>query len=190
MSRLTSPSEWVAPLAPIVSLAILPLGPVLFPRAYLVLLFSYFVVFLYSQVNHLCKFFITARRMRRVIRKWNFRLGSDSSDGVTSVDRQEEKSGLLITRSREDTAASSSSRADSPNFTRDRTVLIDNNRSNFQTDFADIEDRLQFYQDPTYMHAFIIPNYCEPEGLLRDTINRLATHRYVLYCNHLLISRI
>ncbi|KAI8136725.1 hypothetical protein BJV82DRAFT_526617 [Fennellomyces sp. T-0311] len=145
MSHLASPAEWVAPIVSLLSLAILPLGPILFPRAYLMLLFAYFSLFLYSQINHLCKFYLTARRMRRTISKWNARLASTCPCDDT------------------DLAASSSSRADSPSFTRGRIV--------------DIEQKLQYYEDPHYLHAFIIPNYCEPEGLLCDTISRLAGHR-------------
>ncbi|EIE83143.1 hypothetical protein RO3G_07848 [Rhizopus delemar RA 99-880] len=32
-------------------------------------------------------------------------------------------------------------------------------------------------QDPHFIHTFIIPNYSEPEPLLRDTIGKLAVHR-------------
>ncbi|KAI9489462.1 hypothetical protein BDB00DRAFT_843008 [Zychaea mexicana] len=159
MSHLTSPSEWVAPIVSLLSLAILPLGPVLFPRAYLILLFVYFFVFLYSQVNHLCKFYLTARRMRRTISKWNARLAATCSSASASCDDDTSGYGDLI----DDAKASSSGRIESPNFTRGRIV--------------DIEEKLQYYEDPRFMHAFIIPNYCEPEGLLRDTIGRLANHR-------------
>ncbi|KAG2227100.1 hypothetical protein INT45_003830 [Circinella minor] len=163
MSHLTSPSEWVAPIVSLLSLAILPLGPILFPRAYLILLFTYFFVFLYSQVNHLCKFYLTARRMRRTINKWNARLAAmgpkfPNSSNNTSTTTTPTNIDLM-----DDSIASSSSRIESPNFTRGRIV--------------DIEEKLQYYEDPRFIHAFIIPNYCEPEALLRDTINRLASHR-------------
>ena len=165
MSHLTSPSEWVAPIVSLLSLAILPLGPILFPRAYLILLFTYFFVFLYSQVNHLCKFYLTARRMRRTINKWNARLAatgpkfSNNTNNTTTTTTTPPNTMDLM----DDSIASSSSRIESPNFTRGRMV--------------DIEEKLQYYEDPRFIHAFIIPNYCEPEGLLRDTIDRLASHR-------------
>jgi hypothetical protein len=41
----------------------------------------------------------------------------------------------------------------------------------------DVEEKLQYYEDTHYFHAFIVPNYAEPEGLLKDTIERIASHR-------------
>ncbi|KAI9255223.1 hypothetical protein BDA99DRAFT_562489 [Phascolomyces articulosus] len=179
--HLTSPSEWVAPTVSLLSLAILPLGPILFPRAYLILLFTYFFVFLYSQVNHLCKFYLTARRMRRTINKWNARLAATtpSSSCKTLSGHNDNKNNINGNNNDHHTThhsdhhhhhpmvdnsiASTSSRIESPNLTRERMV--------------DIEEKLQYYEDPRFMHAFIIPNYCEPEALLRDTIGRLASHR-------------
>ncbi|KAI9318533.1 hypothetical protein BX666DRAFT_1855477 [Dichotomocladium elegans] len=117
MSYLSSPAEWVAPFVSLLCLAILPAGPVLFPRAYMLLLFTYFSTFLYSQVNHMCKFALMARRL----------VGSPAYS------------------------------------TRGRSV----------------DEKLCYSAScPHHIHAFIIPNYCEPEGLLRDTIGRLATHSY------------
>lgn len=136
MSRLCSPSEWVAPLVPIASLAILPLGPLFFPRTYLLVLFAYFTVFLYTQLNHVRKFWLTSRKIRMTIRKWNKRLGTYRETSGTKKDDIE------------------------------------------YTDTLDeVEEKLQYYQDPHYFHAFIIPNYCEPEELLKDTIERIANHR-------------
>lgn len=144
MSHLLSPAEWVAPVVSLASLAILPAGPILFPRAYMVLLFVYFSVFLYTQVNHMCKFFLMARRLCSTINK-----------------TIQETPSLLPD-------ANSTSRVDSPSScTRERSTAID------------IEEKLYHDDNETgsYIHAFIIPNYCEPEGLLCDTINRLASHR-------------
>ncbi|KAJ8655307.1 hypothetical protein O0I10_008996 [Lichtheimia ornata] len=65
--------------------------------------------------------------------------------------------------------ANSTSRIDSPSScTRERSTAID------------VEEKLYHDDNDTssYIHAFIIPNYCEPEGLLCDTINRLASHRH------------
>jgi hypothetical protein len=44
-------------------------------------------------------------------------------------------------------------------------------------DLEDMETSLQLYQDNHFIHAFIVPNYAEPEALLRDTIKRLANHK-------------
>lgn len=143
MSRLLSPSEWVAPLVPIASLAVLPLGPLFFPRTYLVVLFLYFTVFLYTQVNHVCKFFLTSRKIRMTIRKWNKRLDKTITGGNKKQD----------------------------------TEIIRHSNSDDET-LEDVEEKLQYYQDTHYFHAFIVPNYAESEGLLKDTIERIASHRY------------
>ncbi|KAI7874340.1 glycosyl transferase family group 2-domain-containing protein [Mucor mucedo] len=127
MSRLWSPAEWVAPLVPIASLAILPLGPLFFPRTYLIVLFTYFILFLYTQINHVRKFWLTSRKIKATIRKWNRRLNNKKDDSTT---------------------------------------------------LDDVEEKLQYYEDPHYYHAFILPNYCEHEDLLKDTIDRLASHSF------------
>jgi hypothetical protein len=121
MSRLSSPVEWVAPLTPILSLALLPLGPLFFPRVYLLFLFVYFTGFLYQQVNHVCKFYITSCRIRDNISDWNAAHNNQHDDNLLT---QEKGS-------------------------------------------APFE----------YIHTFVVPNYGEPEGLLKDTIGRLASHR-------------
>lgn len=150
MSRLYSPSEWVAPLVPIASLAILPLGPLFFPRFYLLVLFTYFTVFLYTQVNHVCKFWLTSRKIRMTIRKWNKRL-----DKTKQLSKREAEIDKQWT-----------------------TASSDGSSSEGEHTLDDVEEKLQYYEDPHYFHAFIIPNYCEPEGLLKDTIERIASHRY------------
>ncbi|CAG8454410.1 2031_t:CDS:2 [Ambispora leptoticha] len=43
--------------------------------------------------------------------------------------------------------------------------------------YGEMESALRLYEDDHYIHAFFIPNYEEPEPLLRDTIKRLAQHR-------------
>ncbi|CAO3591766.1 unnamed protein product [Absidia cylindrospora] len=160
MSRLYSPSEWVAPLVPLLSLLVLPLGPLLFPKSYLFLLFTYFTVFLYTQVNHVCKFYMTSCKIRATIKKWNRRLQSKSMDLAQPQPQH----------------PSASNRQASPSLTRERN---NNSAANDDNDIQVLNDaeRLEFYDDPAYIHAFIIPNYCEPEGLLKETIERLASHR-------------
>lgn len=39
------------------------------------------------------------------------------------------------------------------------------------------EEESALYDDTQLIHAFIVPNYAEPEALLRDTIKRLANHK-------------
>ncbi|CAO3585388.1 unnamed protein product [Absidia cylindrospora] len=165
MSRLYSPSEWVAPLVPLLSLFILPLGPLLFPKSYLFLLFTYFTVFLYTQVNHVCKFYMTSCKIRATIAKWNQRLRA------TAVDQQLEEH-LQI---QQQTCATS--RQNSPSITRERNSNNNNNDTDDRIQILDEIEQLQFYDDPAYIHTFIIPNYCEPDGLLKDTIERMANHR-------------
>ncbi|RCH81874.1 hypothetical protein CU097_001427 [Rhizopus azygosporus] len=108
---LNYPFELVAPMAAIASILLLPLGPLLIPRFYVIFLLVYFMCFLYTQVNHLFKFYITAKKMTKTVRRWT----------------DEEESAL--------------------------------------------------YDDTQLIHAFIVPNYAEPEALLRDTIKRLANHK-------------
>ncbi|KAI9254853.1 glycosyl transferase family group 2-domain-containing protein [Sporodiniella umbellata] len=138
MSRLNSPAEWVAPLTPIISLALLPLGPIFFPRAYVVFLFVYFTGFLYQQVNHVCKFYLSAQKIRANINKWNLKnqRNSDKSEmdkakiaNLQKIIRHDEEGGDLS------------------------------------------------FGEYHYLHTFVIPNYSEPEGLLKDTIGKLAMHR-------------
>jgi hypothetical protein len=167
MSRLYSPSEWVAPLVPLLSLLVLPLGPLLFPKPYLFLLFAYFTVFLYTQVNHVCKFYMTSCKIRSTIARWNKRLAQQS-----------------LQPSSQQHHTSVTSRQGSPNLTRERnnnSNAITTTTSTFGDDHVQILDemeRLESCDGPSFVHAFIIPNYCEPEGLLKDTIGRMANHRY------------
>ncbi|KAG1453003.1 hypothetical protein G6F56_007675 [Rhizopus delemar] len=141
MSRLNSPAEWVAPLTPIISLALLPLGPIFFPRAYVVFLFAYFTGFLYQQVNHVCKFYLSASRIRVNITKWNLKNKKNNTSDKSEVDKAKIAASLQKMKYDEEEA-----------------------------------DQLVF-QDHRYMHTFVIPNYSEPEPLLRDTIGKLAVHR-------------
>lgn len=140
--RLASPCEWVAPLTPIISLALLPLGPILFPRFYVVFLFVYFTGFLYQQVNHVCKFYLTSQRIRANIDAWN------------AIN----KNSTLNDKSMDDKAK------------------IDTYQSKNTLSELSFEEQ-SLYQEPNYIHTFVIPNYSEPEALLKDTISKLAAHR-------------
>jgi hypothetical protein len=140
MSRLSSPAEWVAPLTPIISLALLPLGPIFFPRAYIVFLFVYFTGFLYQQVNHVCKFYLTSTRIQANIAKWNI-----LNKNNTRSDKTEDDKAKIAKRS--------------------------------ARQYEDEQEEELVYQEPNYIHTFVIPNYGEPEALLKDTIGRLAVHR-------------
>jgi len=48
------------------------------------------------------------------------------------------------------------------------------------SDLTDMESSLvNTYDNDFLVHAFVIPNYAEPEALMRDTIGRIAVHKYV-----------
>lgn len=143
MSRLSSPAEWVAPLTPIISLALLPLGPIFFPRAYIVFLFVYFTGFLYQQVNHVCKFYLTSTRIQANIAKWN---------SLNKNNAQNDK-------------------------TEDDKAKIAKRSARQYVNMEDEQEEQLIYQELNYTHTFVIPNYGEPEALLKDSIGRLAVHR-------------
>jgi hypothetical protein len=145
------PFELVAPFAAIASILLLPLGPLLVPRFYLIFLIFYFSFFLYTQINHTLKFYITARRIKKTIRAWNTSQRLHPNDSSN---------------------ASSAAVSPAPTPTREGYSLEDEQ-------LVDMEASLRPFEDSKLTHAFIIPNYSEPEPLLRDTIKRLANHRYV-----------
>lgn len=155
MMLLNYPFELVAPMAAISSILLLLLGPLLIPRFYLVFLLVYFTCFLYSQINHVFKFWITSSAMRRTIRNWNQSQRINNANDKSSA-----------------SAASSGPASPSPTPTRERYAgIVDDDR------LEEMEASLKLYEDSHFVHAFIVPNYAEPEGLLRDTIKRLANHR-------------
>jgi hypothetical protein len=45
----------------------------------------------------------------------------------------------------------------------------------------EMESALKPIDESSLVHAFIVPNYAEPEGLLRDTIKRLANKGMIIY---------
>jgi hypothetical protein len=141
------PFELVAPMTAIGSVLLPPLGPLLIPRTYIVFLLLYFTVFLYTQVNHVFKFYLTATKMISTIRNWNQR-----SENTTTADTNTAPASPTTTT------------------TRERITSVD--------ELEDMETALNTtYDDSHFIHAFIVPNYAEPEALLRDTIKRLANHK-------------
>lgn len=148
-SLLNYPFELVAPMAAIASILLLPLGPLLVPRFYIVFLLIYFTVFLYTQVNHLFKFYLTANKMKKNIYNWNQRSNTEAED---------EKESTNVNMSPKNT-------------TRERITSVDDEQ------LESMETSLKLYEDSHFIHAFIVPNYAEPEALLRDTIKRLANHK-------------
>lgn len=159
MSRLSSPAEWVAPLTPIISLLLLPLGPILFPRFYVLFLFIYFTGFLYQQVNHVCKFYLSSVRIRANIDNWNL----SNRNQEPSLGGDDKNTNYPL-----DTFSSSSS-----STTRERHVVnMDDEEKGEQK-----EELITTLEPANYIHTFVIPNYGEPEALLKDSIGRLAAHR-------------
>ncbi|KAI9322314.1 hypothetical protein BX666DRAFT_1893711 [Dichotomocladium elegans] len=144
MMLLHYPFELVAPMVAISSILLLLLGPLLIPRLYLVFLLVYFTGFLYSQINHVFKFWITASTMKKKIRAWN--ANSTQQQRITA--NPSEKLNSPVTR---------------------HSALVDDER-------LDELEAMQPEVSSELIHAFIVPNYAEPEGLLRDTIKRLANH--------------
>lgn len=148
-SLLNYPFELVAPMAAIASILLLPLGPLLVPRFYIVFLLIYFTVFLYTQVNHLFKFYLTANKMKKNIYNWNQRSNTEAED-------EKERTNVNMSPK---------------NTTRERITSVDDEQ------LESMETSLKLYEDSHFIHAFIVPNYAEPEALLRDTIKRLANHK-------------
>lgn len=143
-SFMNYPFELVAPMAAIGSILLLPLGPLLIPRAYIVFLLIYFTIFLYTQVNHLFKFYITSTKMIKTIRTWNQRTPTTPTSPTTE-------------------------KAVTSPHTRERITSVE--------ELDDMETALNPIDESHFVHAFIVPNYAEPEALLRDTIKRLANHK-------------
>ncbi|CAO3591855.1 unnamed protein product [Absidia cylindrospora] len=173
-SLLNYPFELVAPMAAIVSILLLPLGPLLIPRFYLIFLLIYFTCFLYTQINHVFKFWITVSNIKKTIRNWNLNdrhnlnnsnSNNTNNDSTTTSTFHDGEKGI--------SAAASAPASPSPTPTRERysTLAEDDDR------FNEMEASLKLYEDSHFIHAFIVPNYAEPEALLRDTIKRLANHR-------------
>ncbi|CEP13421.1 hypothetical protein [Parasitella parasitica] len=144
---LNYPFELVAPMVAIGSVLLLPLGPLLIPRTYIVFLLIYFTVFLYTQVNHVFKFYTTATKMTKTIREWNLRSSKSNAEKTDN----------------------STTSPPSPTTTRERITSVE--------ELEEMETALNPQDDSHFIHAFIVPNYAEPEALLRDTIKRLANHK-------------
>lgn len=153
-------------MAAIVSILLLPLGPLLIPRLYLIFLLIYFTCFLYTQINHVFKFWITASNIKKTIRRWN-----QLHDSFPASSDNEKNGG--------GNSASSAPASPTPTPTRERYPTPMNDDDNDDERMNDMETSLKLYDDNHFVHAFIVPNYAEPEALLRDTIKRLANHRYV-----------
>ncbi|KAG2228663.1 hypothetical protein INT48_005241 [Thamnidium elegans] len=108
------PFEYVAPTICITSIILIPLGPLLIPRLWILLLSSYFFIFLSTQLNRLLKFWMTANNIKKTI-----------------------------------------------------------SQNNTTAELKDIESILVY----DLVHAIVVPNYAEPEALIRDTIQRIAVHK-------------
>ncbi|CAG8461966.1 8995_t:CDS:2 [Acaulospora morrowiae] len=155
--------ELVAPLTALAAIFILPFGPIFFPRTYIWFLLTYFTVFLYISINHFLKFCITVRNIKRNIRDWNARREHQS----TSRD--------YTTKEVVKSSATSNERTTPTRNGYTSVPMTDQFDSD--TRLNEMENALKIYDDGHYIHAFVIPNYEEPEALLRDTIKRLAQHR-------------
>lgn len=108
------PFEYVAPAICIASVIMIPLGPLLVPRLWILSLSSYFFIFLGTQLNRLVKFWMTAKNIKKTI-----------------------------------------------------------SQNNAVAELKDMESMLVY----DLVHAIVVPNYAEPEALIRDTIQRIAVHK-------------
>ncbi|CAG8447377.1 5016_t:CDS:2 [Diversispora eburnea] len=155
--------ELVAPATALGAILALLFGPVFFPRIYIWFLLTYFTTFLYISINHFLKFCLTVRNIKRNIRNWSAQQEHQSMsrdyDTKEVVKRSATINGRITPTRNGYTSVSMSN-----NFESD-------NRCN------DMESVLKLYDEGHYIHAFVIPNYQEPEPLLKDTIKRLAQHR-------------
>ncbi|CAG8742956.1 5384_t:CDS:2 [Gigaspora margarita] len=153
--------ELVAPTTAIGAVFVLLLGPIFFPRAYIWFLLAYFTTFLYISVNHFLKFCLTVRNIKKNIRDWNARQEQQSSS--RDYDSKE------VVKS----TATNNGRI-TP--TRNGYTSVSVSMTDDDNKYSEMESALKQYEGQ-YIHAFVIPNYEEPEPLLRDTIKRLAQHR-------------
>ncbi|KAI9486454.1 MAG: hypothetical protein EXX96DRAFT_549107 [Benjaminiella poitrasii] len=161
-SLLNYPFELVAPMVAIGSVLLLPLGPLLIPRIYILFLLVYFTIFLYTQVNHLFKFYITASKMTKTIRNYNNQRNTISNTNTNTTI-------ATTTTSSPELDTSPTNNTTNKTTTRERITSVE--------ELEEMETALNLYNDSHFIHAFIIPNYAEPEALLRDTIKRLANHK-------------
>lgn len=154
--------ELVAPTTALSAILILFLGPLIFPRAYIWFLLIYFVSYLFISVNHFFKFCHTVRNIKRTIRNWN--ASQEQSPARHNYSKEIVKSTATsngrITPTRKNGYSSVSTSDDLDNDIR-----------------ASEMEKAERLNDAYYIHAFVIPNYDEPEPLLRDTIKRLENHR-------------
>jgi len=156
--------ELVAPTTALSAIFILLIGPLIIPRAYLWFLLIYFLSFLFISVSHFLKFCHTVRNIKRTIRNWNV---SQEQSPTRNYSKEVVKSTATnngrITPTRNGYASVSTS-----------DDIDNDNRT------SEMEKAVKIH-DVYYIHAFVIPNYDEPEPLLRDTIKRLEQHRFLFY---------
>ncbi|CAG8537846.1 12373_t:CDS:2 [Dentiscutata erythropus] len=153
--------ELVAPTTAIGAVFVLLIGPIFFPRVYIWFLLAYFTTFLYISVNHFLKFCLTVRNIKKNIRDWNAKQEQQSSS--RDYDSKE------VVKS----TATNNGRI-TP--TRNGYTSVSVSMTDDDNKYSEMESALKQYEGQ-YIHAFVIPNYEEPEPLLRDTIKRLAQHR-------------
>ncbi|OZJ02903.1 hypothetical protein BZG36_04918, partial [Bifiguratus adelaidae] len=157
--------ELVAPVSAISAVFLLFFGPILATRFYLLLLVVYFCGFLVLQSFHFYKFYLTVGKIKKVVRHWN------ASQRAYTHAAHASTSSILTSRSASTDTSTPTSGASTP--TRLSSSLLEDER------LEEMEATLKLYEDAEFVHAFIVPNYGEPEALLRDTIKRLSHHRWL-----------
>ncbi|KAG9301145.1 hypothetical protein G9A89_012528 [Geosiphon pyriformis] len=104
--------------------------------------------------------------MKRNIRQWN------ATQALR--DAQDDKNGVSL----KSTGSSNSGRTSPSGTTRSGYTPVTNMVDTLdEKQYGEMESALTLCEGDRYIHAFVIPNYEEPEPLLRDTIKRLAQHR-------------
>lgn len=112
------PFEYVAPFVCIGVVISMLLGPIYFPRLWILFLSGYFMILFGTQLNHLIQFYKTSNNIKRTIKQGK----NVSTNHITT----------------------------------------------------EMESCLA---PDDLVHAIVVPNYAEPEALIKDTINRIAIHK-------------
>ncbi|CEP08336.1 hypothetical protein [Parasitella parasitica] len=92
------PFELLAPMICVGSFLLMLLGPIYLPRFWILCLSGYFLTFLATQINHLVKFYMTAKCIKKTINEHNAkarRQGQESGNLVTDSDLTEMESSLI-----------------------------------------------------------------------------------------------
>lgn len=114
----SDPFEYVAPSVCVGVVISMVLGPMYFPRIWILFLAGYFITIFGTQFNHLFQFYKTSKKIKQTIHQDQ---GSTANHIITEMESCLASDDLV--------------------------------------------------------HVIVVPNYAEPEALIKDTINRIAIHK-------------